>query len=224
MNLQEFLTDIALGLGDAPDNGGPLSFQVWPLQTLRDSAHEGRVTTARVYRRREHAAVLDIPVGAGPIHDLTPYGASVNRVMAVLDAHGRVIQELHTTANSRRDWGALWPADVPATPAWAPTNFTATKVHGTDAVVMVDPPIPTADSYKLRVVMHGVPPDPWTLQSCVDSYPYLTALRFFIQAQALAAQVESTTATTTSVKRMEQYVAMMNAAKVSDTEAQREAQ
>lgn len=224
MNLQQFIESIAKGLGDLPDAGGPLSFQAWSVDELRTAVQEGRATVARVYRRKEHAAVLDVPVTAGPVHDLSEYGAQVNRVLGVIDGSGKVVQELHTTANSRRDWTALWPAETLAQPAWAPTNFNVTRVQGTDAVLLVDPPIPTADTYRLRVVMHGVAPAPWSLESCVDAYPYLSALRFFVQAQALASQVESATALSTSVKRMEQFVALMGAVRVADAEVQREAQ
>ena len=223
MTLAEWLLSIAQDLGDAPDNGGPLSYEAWSVERLREAAHEGRQTINRVYRRKEAAAVLDIPVGAGEIHDLSAHGAVVVRVLGVLSG-GKMLQALDTSTNTRRDWSALWPAEVPPTPAWAPTTFAVQRLKGSDTIVQVQPAIPTADSYALRVLMHGVAPEAWTLTSCVDTYPYLGALRAYVQASALAAQVESTAALNASSEHMKRFVALMGATKQADAEVAREAQ
>ncbi len=223
MTFAEWLQSVAHDLGDSPDNGGPLSYQAWSIETLQSFTHEGRQTITRVYRRKEFAAVLDIPVGAGEIHDLSAWGAVVVRVLGVL-ANGKMLQALDTSANTRRDWTALWSAEVPPSPAWAPTTFAVQRLKGADSIVQVQPAIPTADSYALRVLMHGVAPDAWTLTSCVDTYPYLGALRAYVQAAALAAQVESAAALAASADHMKRFTALMGATKQADAEVAREAQ
>ncbi len=223
MTLAEWLLSIAHDLGDAPDNGGPLSHEAWSIDYLRTQAHEGRQLISRVYRRKEFAAVLDVPVGAGEIHDLSAYGAVLVRVLGVLSG-GKMLQSLDTSTNTKRDWAALWPAEVPPTPAWAPTTFTVQRLKGSDTIVQVQPAIPTADSYALRVLMHGVAPDAWTLTSCVDTYPYIGALRSYVQAAALAGQVESAAALAASGDHMKRFVALMGATKQADAEVAREAQ
>jgi hypothetical protein len=98
------------------------------------------------------------------------------------------------------------------------------SIKGSDTIVQVQPAIPTADSYALRVLMHGVAPDAWTLTSCVDTYPYIGALRSYVQAAALAGQVESAAALAASGDHMKRFVALMGATKQADAEVAREAQ
>lgn len=224
MKLQQLINELAEGLGDFADHGGPLSFNRWSVPTLAGFVHEARCTIATIYRRKEHTAVLDIRVPAGAVHDLTAHGSVLMRVLAVIDATGKVVQEIKTSANSKRDWGALWPAATPAEPAWAPETFTVTKVQGTDTIVMVDPPIPTACEYKLRVVMQGVPPTEWQLTDEIDTCQYLGAIRAYVMSAALGAQVESPAALTYSSDHMKRFLGFMGALKMTDAEVAREAQ
>lgn len=224
MTLQELIEDLSLGLGDYIDNGGPHSFKRWSVEFLQRRVHEARCTVATIYRRREHTRVLDIRVASGAVQDLGVHGHRVLRVIGVIDPAGTMVQRLRTSATGKRDWDSLWPVDTPPEPAWAPEAFTVTKVQDTDAILLVDPPIPTACEYRLRVVMEGVPPDEWDLTATVDAYPWVAAIRSYAMSEALASQVESPAALALSADHMKRFIALVGAARTADQEGARASQ
>lgn len=221
MTLQDLITDLAIALGDYVDDGGPRSFTRWPVSFLQRRIQEARALIATVYRRREHTRVLEVLVVAGAVQDLSRHGHSVLRVMGVINPAGETVQNLRTAASTKRDWGALWPVSTPAEPAWAPETFTVTKIPETDAVLLVDPPVPTSCEYRLRVLMQGVPPDAWELTDSVDAYQWLAAVRSYAMSEALASQVESPAAMNLSADHMKRFLGLVGAARLADTETAR---
>lgn len=222
MRLLDLVNELAQSLGDYPDEGGPLSFQTWSREFLANRVHEARCAIATVFRRKEHAGVVDVPLSAGGVFDLSAYGARVVRVLS-LSRRGKEVIRVTETGTSKRDWTALWTSTVPADPAWAPDAFRVTKVAGADSVVTVDPPIPGDDGYTLRVLLEGVPPARWELTDTIDTCAYLGAIRFYVLSTAKGEQVEGAAARADSAQHMTDFRTMMGAARVADQEVAREA-
>jgi hypothetical protein len=222
VRLLDLINELAESLGDYPDDGGPLSFVTWSRTFLSNRVHEARCAIATIYRRREHASVVDVPLSAGGVFDLGVYGARILRVLSLLH-HGQEVVRVTEAATSRRDWGALWTARVPAEPAWEPAAFRMSKVSGADTILTVDPPIPTREGYVLRVLLDGVPPTKWDLHDPIDTCAYIGAIRQYVLSTAKGEQVENPAARAASEQHMAHFLRMMGGAKTADAEADREA-